>query len=627
MKKKISFRLACAILCMSCTLLQAKDLYLSTSGADTNNGLSAATPFATISRAFTVADANDVIHVSGFIDITKEPQSDITSNDLLMDGTKALTVNGITYNTWNAVNGTNGVKPLAKAVAVIGDDKETCGFDGNYRSRLFKIDRRAEAEILGRGPYVFKNLTFQHGNNSGSNDSGGAIYLRNIENISFENCAFDLNFGVANGTSSVRGGAFFISQPETGATVFKNCEFTDNEAPEGAAIYILNGTLNMSDCIFYGNENENIPNSKGGAFCIFPNEDNPPVLNIERCQFIDNHAGQYGGVAYYREGGNAVDKVAKITFRECSMTGNAANQEENGDAGAFYIHNESAFITLDFSIINSTLYNNTAVRTGGALLADYAVEGSTLNIINTTITGNKSLTGLNAGYTGGLRFTDTAILLKKNIYNSIIEGNTTGDEELPSDVTGQGSSHFIPEFNATLANSYIGMIACDDFDPATAIHCVLNYAPEKQAGLIDDVDESIEEYGCIPLKEDAATVAAGDAKYLKDLGIYTDQQGHIRSFANDQCSIGAVEAGSGRSIPTINANALLIYTDNKTLFISGAIQGTIDIHLYSAAGLHLKAITDVAAQRAYPLDELQSGLYIATVQAGNQRFAQKIFIP
>ncbi|MDR2844067.1 MAG: DUF1565 domain-containing protein, partial [Candidatus Symbiothrix sp.] len=88
---------------MSCTLLQAKDLYLSASGADTNDGLSAATPFATISRAFTVADANDVIHVSGFIDITKEPQSDITSNDLLMDGTKALTVNGITYNTWNAV--------------------------------------------------------------------------------------------------------------------------------------------------------------------------------------------------------------------------------------------------------------------------------------------------------------------------------------------------------------------------------------------------------------------------------------------------------------------------------------------------------------------------------------------
>lgn len=640
MKKKFTakkFVIACAICVAACTSSQAKDIYLAPTGSDKNDGLSDASPLATISRAFTVAEDNDIIHVTGFIDISKEPKSAIATNDLLMDGSCELIVDGVVYNTWNAQNGVNGIKPLAKALTIIGDNKNTSGFDGKFMTRLFKIDRRAEAKELGAKSLVFKNMTLKGGACENSGDSGGAIYLRNMDDTSFEDCVFIDNYGSNNGaSSSIRGGAVFVTLEEGAITSFKNCDFTYNEAGNGGVFYVSSGILDVSDCSFEDNSNEYMGNSKGGVFYFFTNEGNSIIASIERCTFINNTTSQYGGVAFYRDGGNAAPREANITFKDCFITGSAANQE-NGEGGVFYIDNSNASIKMNFSVINCTIYDNKAALSGGVLMVDNTKEGSVLNIVNSTIIENKCEGRLvtNAGNSGGIRFKNIALPLKKNVYNSIIEGNysVTTEGEVPSDMTGQGPAHFIAEFNANLSNSYIGFIACDDFDSSGAVDCVLGYGAEKQAGLADDINEYIKKYKGVPLKNDAVTKTAGNARFLIDLGINTDQLGRTRSFENNTCYIGAIEAdeasiGSNSSTHHVDRDAAItVYQSAGKLYVQSIDSEPIEIAIYHISGACIKIISGDIAQDGYSVGELKGGVYLVKItQNGYQSVSQKILI-
>lgn len=131
--------LVAALFCSSGNYLSATDLYLSSAGNDTNNGLSAETPVKTLSRAFTLAENGDEIHVLDFIDISAEPKKEgsTSNNDIKVDGSTSFELGGVTYATWN-VQGKNGVRPLDKSLKIIGKSAETCGFVGNGTTRLIR---------------------------------------------------------------------------------------------------------------------------------------------------------------------------------------------------------------------------------------------------------------------------------------------------------------------------------------------------------------------------------------------------------------------------------------------------------------------------------------------------------
>ena len=150
--------LVAALFCSSGNYLSATDLYLSSAGNDTNNGLSAETPVKTLSRAFTLAENGDEIHVLDFIDISAEPKKEgsTSNNDIKVDGSTSFELGGITYATWN-VQGKNGVRPLDKSLKIIGKSAETCGFVGNGMTRLIRIDSFNQS-------IEFANLSFREGN-------------------------------------------------------------------------------------------------------------------------------------------------------------------------------------------------------------------------------------------------------------------------------------------------------------------------------------------------------------------------------------------------------------------------------------------------------------------------------
>ena len=63
---------AIALCLLSVQSLMAKDIYLSVSGADTNNGLSESRAVATLTKALSLIEEGDNIRVSGIIDVSKD---------------------------------------------------------------------------------------------------------------------------------------------------------------------------------------------------------------------------------------------------------------------------------------------------------------------------------------------------------------------------------------------------------------------------------------------------------------------------------------------------------------------------------------------------------------------------
>src|SRR5690606_35068783 len=90
---------------------------------------------------------------------------------------------------------------------------------------------------------------------------------------------------------------------------------------------------------------------------------------------------------------------------------NGAGLSETRRGGGFYGRERS--VTM---IVNSTFYENIGGHGAGISLYGTAAAPSRLDVINTTITGNK---GYNNG--GGIELTSNTTL---NIFNSILSGNT-----------------------------------------------------------------------------------------------------------------------------------------------------------------------------------------------------------
>jgi hypothetical protein len=592
--------------------MDAKDIYLSsdTGAKDTNTGLSADAPVATLSRAITLADQNgDVVHVSGMIDISKEPSKAGNNNDITPDGKAVYTTGGITYNTWN-VNGNNGIKLLGRDITLQGDDSETDGFDAKGKTRVLRIDGLATAS-------TYNNLTFQNGNSykdgntALSNDAGAGIYLRNAT-TRFENCIFKDNISLCpDNDGAKKGGAVYYNNMEESKTgVFVNCVFAGNQAREGSAFHIVAapGGLNIQNCHFSGNGNIEITDSKGGAIFIQPIEGKDVTVNVEKSIFDGNVAQQFGGVACVTDRDN--NASIGFIFQDCLMHNNRSNSQ----GGVLRVISEFANSTTDVAFINSTIYGNSTSIQGGVGLFDKVVGNASLTVINSTITGNKTTGENNVGHAGGFRVTDQSTRLVKMIYNSIIEGNYNEMSGSYNDFTFQGNKpeHFdLTDANGNifLANSFIGALNRDNglYDNANATDCIIDYSKGMVygnsaallAGLSTNPAFYLEQYNVIPLVENAMAKDFADAQYLRSLNINTDQTGRIRHFVNDKCFAGAVEADEVTIAELPELPSALITPDTTSALNEALLTGNV----YNLLG---QRIVKGANQNLRP------GIYIVT---------------
>ncbi len=271
---------------------------------------------------------------------------------------------------------------------------EYCKFISNISSWGGGNSSHAKSGILTTN---FNSCLFQ--NNSANHYDGGAIYLWSFSaecNAYITNCTFTNNMVDAAGTTNnTGGGAIYASASTSGAPLTCELEITsssfnnNSSTQNGGAIatQVSNATLttSISDCVFNNNSSEE---SGGGIYIENSHQDANNTTTINRCKLQGNESGKNGGAIST----NIESGVFALTVSNCLVSGNI--QTDNTP---------------------SNLYG------GGGGIHFKGGASSTLNILNTTISGNYATFSLQYGGGGGLNITGNGITA--NIKNSVIYGN------------------------------------------------------------------------------------------------------------------------------------------------------------------------------------------------------------
>ncbi len=261
--------------------------------------------------------------------------------------------------------------------AIAQTDTEVLGADSAKYSDLAE-----EISQPGNIKLTHKNYTYDKGETitiSEANkviDGNGAVIDMNGSTIrAFYISASGVtikNLTIKNATNYDGGGAIYFSKSATSGTV-TNCNFTDNTAYRGGAVYFYNdGTV--SNCNFADNTATN-----GGA--VYFNREG----TVTNCNFTNNTAKM----------GNAIYINNKCTISDCDFTNNPITKSA--------IHSVTGDITLSNNIINVDDVVSDKNFTEIQKLIDRANDGDEITI-----------NGLYAGFGIPIRITKSLTLNGQN---------------------------------------------------------------------------------------------------------------------------------------------------------------------------------------------------------------------
>lgn len=652
MKHKNFFKTAFTlIMCGSISLASAADLYLSNSGLDTNDGLSAGTPVKTLSKAFTIALEGDVIHVMNMININEEPKTASTSRtdiDLTrIDATKKIEPNGILYTTWNLTDGKMGILPPAISLTLIGDDKASCGFDGNDASCIIRQDHGG----TGTATINYKNLTFKNGKTT-DNSGGAAVYVRLSNTLAtgqaanFENCDF-----IANKSKNDKpGGAVTVLQ-QPGVVNFKHCRFAENIASKGAAIYFERGTISIDSCLFENHDLTVASDHLTGTFpatsvgaaihCNLASAGQTVILDVKNTLFKNNKSGANGGAFSTSETNplTVLSGTQNIKFTNCAFVNNTAG---TGLGGAAYIHNVNVGTTQDISFINTTFNGNIAgANTAGAIAVNSLLVNSKFNLINCTVSGNK-VSGTTGAGGAGIRLKSGSAAGVRKIQNCIIENNTAVDANMASaaDYADLGMEDIV-NVDLTTAPSYVAGTTliieksligkCDNVDFSTQFPLNnSNYVFELNGSIANSYVAKLgvfdEEKNYFPLLTGSAAIGYGNATYLSGLtpAVMTDQIGRNRPAVN--ISAGAYEFETVSGLKNTVNNSIVVYKNaNNQLIVKNNADNAGNITVCNMMG-QVVATAQLTGAVTTINKNIKAGAYLVMVAIDGNVSTKKVIL-
>lgn len=463
--------------------VMAKDIYVSATGDDSNDGLSSATAVKTLGRINEIIAKNDIVHVSGMIDVSVEkPETAVADNKWSEGGKWASTSSG-NYQGFNISSRDN---TQWQGITFVGEDPSEDGFDGNEKTPLFILRGK------NNDGTKFKNIGFINGI---SNVNGGTLVFRDEAVVSFENCQFvnnhpdwskynlDGNLWKAGTGASEKGGA--IRSEGSCSLSFKNCLFESNINRQGGAIFLSgtakdrtrSGFVSLYECTFRnntavgcvdGNDENILDNTKGAAIAVYA-LNNEVYLDIDHCLFEDNKTWNEGGAVWIYDN-TTYGHYCDVNIANSAFYG---NESLNNNGGALVIsHTNSLFADKDWAtiqkvkVVNTTFSQNKAKNHGGAI----CFNGASTNInygdypktelwmVNCTVIGN--YTEGNGGHCAGYKEMDNGENGKieyanRHFLNCIFEGNLAlhgGSKQEASDFY----SGFIGGMD--IANTYIGRL-------------------------------------------------------------------------------------------------------------------------------------------------------------------------
>ncbi len=467
----------------------AKDLYVSAKGDDSNDGLTSATAKKTLTALDAIIEKNDVVYVSGILNMDDEVSADFNPakgygagdlNDLgglfvSHDSGKKLGFNIASRGSKNW-----------QGITFIGGDREEDGFSGGGKWGHFILRGK------NNGGTTFKNLCFIDGI---ANQDGGTIYIKDEAIATFDNCVFrnnhpdwektyklEENAWKPASNASERGGCL---RTENNCVVnVNNCLFENNINRHGGAVMITgtaNGTNNtggvtITNSQFIGNTawcfddpEQYLDNSQGAAIEVW-SLNGDCYLKVDHCVFDSNKTWNNGGAIYI------YDNIKYGHYADVSISNSAFYYNESERGGAIQICNyadgpmerkEYVTKTMNTNLVNCTFVGNHARSDGGAILYWGASTDSTqpeypkdeLHMVNCTLIGNYTdgNGGHGAGYKEMNRGGDNEAFGKigsanRYFYNCLMENNYALESNEISDFT------TAELFGHYMDNNYIGRI-------------------------------------------------------------------------------------------------------------------------------------------------------------------------
>ena len=493
----------------------AKDLYVSAKGSDQNDGLTASTPKKTLTALDAIIEKNDIIYVSGLLDMNDEIADDFNpavgmgAGDLNDCGGKFVSHDAGKKLGFNIAS--RGSKNW-QGITFIGEDPATDGFSGGGKWGHFIIRGKNE------GGTTFKNLSFIDGI---SNLDGGTIFIKDEAIVTFENCSFSNNHpdfattykleGNAwkpNGSASERGGCV---RTESNCVVnINNCTFESNINRHGGAVMICGsanginntGGVTITNSTFLNNTawcfddpEQYLDNTQGAAIEVWSlNAD--CYLKVDHCVFDGNKVWNNGGAVYI------YDNIKYGHYADVTISNSAFYYNEAERGGALQISNyadgpmerkDYLTKTKNVNLLNCTFVNNSARTDGGAILywgamtdatqADYPQDE--FRMVNCTLIGNSTNgnAGHGAGYKEMNRSGDNEAFGKvgnanRYFYNCIMENNYALESNETSDFcTGE-------LFGVSMDNNYIGRIVVTGGAPVEEFLGIVNNGEGVKASVI-----------------------------------------------------------------------------------------------------------------------------------------------
>lgn len=317
------------LLCGFFSMTYAGTIYLSATGNDSNNGLTAGTAVKSFSVAQGLATTGDTIMVSGMIDFSIDA----------------------------GISVPNGLA-LTKDLIVQGTSNTTDGFDGKGATQL----------IQSAGFNLsLSNLKLTGGSSSGN---GGALLITG-GTVTITKVIFDGN------TAAVRGGAISI-EPATALTLnLNNTVLINNSSSTEAAAYYYNDTAGTANSITFTNcaiiSNNAMTTGAGG---YVNNTSGSLQLSYINTTIAKNDSGGNSSAALFV--GN-LQATSNLVFTNCTITANTCQTAATSGAGiriATAVNTNGGKVKFYNTIMENNYYPTySAGTTNSSYTTDFVWQG------------------------------------------------------------------------------------------------------------------------------------------------------------------------------------------------------------------------------------------------------------
>jgi hypothetical protein len=306
------------VLCGFYSMTFAGTIFLSASGNDSNDGLSAGTAVKSFSKAHDLANAGDTVIVSGMIDFSADP---------VISATAPV---GFT---------------LTKNLIFQGTSTSTDGFDGKGATQLIKTG--------GVNLSIF-NLKLTGGSSTGN---GGAMVITG-GTVTISNVVFDTN------SAAVRGGAISIEPITTLVLNINQCVIINNTAVDAAAYYYIDAsgtanTVTFNNSAIISNSTSGTGTGAGG----FVNNTTGCKLQLSfiNCTIAKNVSAGNSSAALNLGNGQT---GTNVVFTNCTITENTCQTAGTSGAGIRVFRNFNDLGGV-LKIYNTIIENNYYPTTSG----------------------------------------------------------------------------------------------------------------------------------------------------------------------------------------------------------------------------------------------------------------------